>query len=92
MKSLLLKGTGKIDGDGWKDTTVRGEVIFAYPRELPTPYGAGQFARVGNVGWTASRRQYDFRPATFWEVVNLIPQMIADIPAHRRHAFRWARD
>jgi hypothetical protein len=66
----LLKGIGKINGDGWKDVTRKGEVIFVYANPLPKPYighdGSRQYERVGNISWTASDRQYDFKPARWW--------------------------
>jgi len=63
-KPRFLKGIGKINGDGWKDTTVIGEVVFVHNEEKPRPYKAGQYPRVGNEGWSASTDQYDFTPAT----------------------------
>jgi len=65
---LFLKGVGKINGDGHKDTTRKGEVVFVYAQELPEPYSPGQYPRVGNVIWSASTEQYDFAPATLDEV------------------------
>lgn len=60
----LLKGIGKINGDGFKDTTRKGEVVFVYAQQLPEPYAAGQYPRVGNTGYSASTEQFDFTPAT----------------------------
>lgn len=59
----ILKGIGKINGDGWKDVTREGEVVFVWNRELPAPYSPGQFPRVGLENWSASTDQYDFSPA-----------------------------
>lgn len=68
----ILKGIGKIAGDGWKDTTKVGEVVYVWGAELQAPYAPGQFLRVGNdCGWTASRHQFDFAPATTDEVREL---------------------
>lgn len=64
----VLKGVGKINGDGWKDTTKVGEVVFVWNEELPPPYSPGLFPRVGNEIWSASTDQYDFEPATAAEV------------------------
>ena len=65
----VLKGIGKVNGDGFKDTTRIGDVVFAWNTELPEPYSPGQFPRVGNdAGWTASEDQYEFQPATAAEV------------------------
>lgn len=60
----ILKGVGKITGDGWKDTTTKGEVVFVWNAERPSPYAPGQYPRIGNEGWSASTSQYDFTPAT----------------------------
>lgn len=62
---LMLKGVGKINGDGWNDTTVVGEIVYVWADELPPPHAPGQFLRVGNqCGWTASTKQYEFKTAT----------------------------
>lgn len=72
----ILKGTGKIDGDGFKDTTRTGEVVYVWNSELAAPYAPGQFPRVGNqAGWTACRDQYDFEPASVEEVRGLFDAM-----------------
>ncbi|MEC7798095.1 MAG: hypothetical protein VX755_12340 [Pseudomonadota bacterium] len=64
----ILKGVGKINGDGWKDTTAKGEVVYVWNAEMPAPYGRGQFPRVGNEGWSASTKQYDFTAASAEDV------------------------
>lgn len=64
----ILKGVGKINGDGWKDSTCKGEIVFAWNREHPKPYAAGQFPRVGREHWSASTEQFDFFPATLAEI------------------------
>ncbi|WP_296200516.1 hypothetical protein [uncultured Hyphomicrobium sp.] len=69
--AVILKGVGKIDGDGWKDTTRKGEVVFVWGIEKPSPYAPGQYPRIGNEGWSASTSQYDFLPATVQEVCDL---------------------
>lgn len=66
---MILKGIGRINGDGWKDTTRIGEVVYAWNAELPRPYAEGQFPRVGCPGWSASTSQYDFTPATMNEAM-----------------------
>lgn len=64
-RPLMLKGVGKINGDGWSDTTFVGEVVYVWADELPPPNVPGQFRRVGNqCGWTASTKQYEFQTAT----------------------------
>ena len=60
----ILKGIGKITGDGWKDTTIKGEIVYVWNAEKPSPYAPGQYPRIGNEGWSASTSQYDFTPAT----------------------------
>ena len=76
--TILLKGIGRYTGDGWKNQTIEGETVFVYSREMPKPFRAGQFQRVGNLGWTASIRQYDFRPASLLETIRLLPTMFRD--------------
>lgn len=60
----ILKGIGKINGDGWKDVTRKGETVFVWNEEMPAPHAPGQYPRIGNEGWSASTSQYDFTPAT----------------------------
>ena len=64
----VLKGVGKINGEGWKDTTTIGEVVYVWNAEKPSPYAPGQYPRIGNEGWSASTAQYDFSPASVDEV------------------------
>lgn len=64
----VLKGVGKINGDGWKDTTSIGEVVYVWNAEKPSPYAPGQYPRIWNEGWSASTAQYDFSPASIDEV------------------------
>lgn len=74
----ILKGVGRINGDGWKDTTHIGEVIYVWNTEMPAPYAAGQYPRMGSdCGWTASRDQYDFAPATVKEVQQCFADLLA---------------
>lgn len=68
----VLKGIGKKNGDGYKDTTKVGETIFVWNAELPKPYAPGQFPRIGAEHWSASTEQYDFYPATVDEVRSLL--------------------
>ena len=79
----ILKGVGKIDGDGWKDTTRKGEVVFVWNAEKPKPYSPGQYPRVGNEGWAASVKQYDFTPATVDEIKALFALPAAEAVAWR---------
>jgi hypothetical protein len=87
----ILRGVGRYTGDGWKDCTKKGQVVFTYGRQLPRPYGEGQYERVGNICWTASTRQFEFRRAHLWEVLPLIPAIIRDRKDKRLFAFRWSR-
>ncbi|MCK6105081.1 MULTISPECIES: hypothetical protein [unclassified Brevundimonas] len=73
----MLKGVGKINGDGWKDATTEGEIVFVWNAGKPTPYAPGQYPRVGNEGWSASTSQYDFTPAT----ANDVPAILALLSA-----------
>jgi len=83
----ILKGIGRIDGDGWKDVTRKGEVVFVWNTELPRPYKAGQFPRIGNnCGWSASTDQYDFQPATAEEAREAIEAIIDSHRAPSRAA------
>lgn len=79
--ALLLKGTGKIAGDGWKDTTRIGEVVYAWNREMPEPYKAGQFPRLGNPIYSASTEQYDFTPCSDEEAIAAIDHRIEELRA-----------
>jgi hypothetical protein len=67
----ILKGVGRINGDGWKDVTRKGEVVFVWNAELPAPYTKGQYPRIGCEHWSASINQYDFQPADLDEVREL---------------------
>jgi hypothetical protein len=87
----ILRGVGRYTGDGWKDCTKKGQVVFTYGRQLPRPYGDGQYERVGNICWTASVHQFDFRRAHLWEILPLIPAIIRDRKDKRLFAFRWSR-
>lgn len=71
----ILKGVGKINGDGWKDTTRKGEVVFVWNAEKPKPYAPGLYPRIGNEGWSASTSQYDFTPATCDEIKDLFASL-----------------
>jgi len=86
-REAVLKGVGKINGDGWKDTTTEGEIVFVWNAEKPAPYAPGQYPRVGNEGWSASTSQYDFTPATADDV----PAILALIrPAAPGGGEAWA--
>lgn len=76
-REAVLKGVGKVNGDGWKDTTTEGEIVFVWNAEKPTPYAPGQYPRVGNEGWSASTSQYDFTPATADDVPAILALLSA---------------
>ncbi len=77
--TAVLKGVGKINGDGWKDTTFLGQVVYVWNTELPEPYKPGQYPRIGNPGWSASTDQYDFTPATAEEAKNAVETLVAEL-------------
>lgn len=69
----VLKGVAKFGGDGFKDPTVKGQVVYVWNQEKPSPYKPGQFPRVGNgAGWTAERDQFDFTAASLDEIVDAL--------------------
>lgn len=76
---LVLKGIGKINGDGWKDTTHIEEVVYVWNRPMPEPYAPGQFTRVGYPIWTASTTQYDFRPVADDEAIAVIDRSMEEL-------------
>lgn len=76
-REAVLKGVGKVNGDGWKDTTTKGETVFVWNAEKPAPYAPGQYPRVGNEGWSASTSQYDFTPATADDVPAILALLSA---------------
>ena len=86
----VLKGVGKINGDGWKDTTSIGEVVYVWNAEKPSPYAPGQYPRIDNEGWSASTAQYDFSPASVDEVRALTAP--TPMGGDREHSSRcWGR-
>ena len=88
-EAVILKGVGRINGDGWKDTTKKGEVVYVWNRTLEPPYKPGQYPRVGNEIFSATAEQYDFTPATVEEVRALfaIPQ-----PTETQRIVAWLRE
>lgn len=69
----VLKGIGKVAGDGFKDTTKVGEVVYAWNQEQPSPYKPGQYPRLGNgCGWTADIEHFDFTLASTAEIVSAL--------------------
>lgn len=76
---FVLKGVGKVNGDGWKDTTRIGEVVYVWNTELPEPYKPGQYPRIGSPGWSASTDQYEFIPATVEEASSAVESLIGDL-------------
>ncbi|OXS92671.1 hypothetical protein [Pandoraea apista] len=82
----ILKGVGKIDGDGWKDTTKVGQIVYVWNAELPAPNMEGQFPRIGNEIWSASTKQYDFTPATMEEIRDFFTTHFASVNGGEREA------
>ncbi|MEF3068105.1 hypothetical protein [Pandoraea apista] len=80
----ILKGIGRINGDGWKDTTKVGQIVYVWNAEMPAPYMAGQYPRIGNEGWSASTKQYDFTPATVEEIRDLFAANAAPVNVGER--------
>lgn len=64
VDAAILRGVGKINGDGWKDTTKQGDIVYVWNAHLHPPFMDGQYPRVGCEHWSASDQQYDFSPAT----------------------------
>lgn len=69
--AAILRGVGKINGDGWKDKTKIGEVVYVWNAPLEPPYAAGQYPRIGCELWSASIEQYDFTPAGAEDVAGI---------------------
>lgn len=76
---LLLKGIGKIAGDGFKDETRIGEVIYAWNREHPAPHAPGQFPRLGNPVHAASTEQFAFFPVEDDELIAVVDRRIEEL-------------
>lgn len=73
----VLKGIGKINGDGWKDKTVIGEIVYVWNTELPNPYKPGQYPRIGYPAWSASTDQYNFEPLAPAVAAQAVEEMFA---------------
>lgn len=87
----ILKGVGKINGDGWKDVTRIGEIVYVWDLELPKPYMAGQYPRIGNPIWSASTRQYDFSTIPESEYREVIDSIIEKVRSELNE-IRYERD
>ncbi|WP_287497518.1 hypothetical protein [Pandoraea sp. CB10b_02] len=88
----ILKGVGKIDGDGWKDTTKVGQIVYVWNAELPAPNMEGQFPRIGNEIWSASTKQYDFTPATMEEIRDFFTTHFAPVNGGERETVEQKDD
>lgn len=75
----VLKGVASSNADWKSGDWVKGDVVFVWNAELPRPYSAGQFPRVGNEGWSASAGDFDFTQATPEEIAQL--EAIGKFPA-----------
>lgn len=80
----ILKGTCHDPGHPWKDGHRRGDIVFVYSRQLPRPYAPGQYPRVGNPHYSASRDHFTFTRATWRDVLRLVPTIAADLRRRRR--------
>lgn len=81
----VLKGVAKFGGDGFKDPTVKGQVVYVWNQEKPSPYKPGQFPRVGNgSGWTAERDQFEFTAASMDEIVDVLETPLLESKAKLR--------
>ncbi|WP_042886368.1 hypothetical protein [Cupriavidus necator] len=87
----ILKGVGKINGDGWKDTTRIGEIVYVWDLELPKPYMPGQYPRIGNEIWSASTRQYDFTDVPESEYREVLDSIIESV-RFERSEIKFERD
>ena len=65
---IFLKGTKRTGGDGWKDPQPKGAITYVVNYELPKPHKEGQYPRIGYSSWTASKDDFDFKPATITQV------------------------
>ncbi len=79
----ILKGVGKINGDGWKDTTRIGEIVYVWDLEHPKPYMRGQYPRIGNEIWSASTTQYDFTVVPESEYREVLDSIIESVRFER---------
>lgn len=77
--TLVLKGVGKRNGDGWKDVTQEGEVVYVWAGELPKPYAPGQYRRIGVPFYTASTEQYEFTPVPLLETTDVLEKIVYDL-------------
>jgi hypothetical protein len=73
----ILKGVARHSGDGFKDPTRQGDVVYVWNTELPAPYAPGQYPRVGNHIYSASTDQFDFIPVPTGAAQLLIDSLIA---------------
>ena len=86
VEAVVLRGVGKRTGDGFKDTTVKGDIVFVWNDELQPPYAPGQYPRIGCEGWSASTEQYDFAAATAEDVSAIRVLLTPTAPQHDRES------
>src|SRR5690625_569727 len=86
-EAQILKGVARISGDGWKDKTREGDVVYVWNRELPPPYALGEYLRVGNDVWAAGTNVFDFAPAPQEEVEAVWAEMLTK---HGVKKLKWS--
>ncbi|MBL4835770.1 MAG: hypothetical protein JKY26_17605 [Pseudomonas sp.] len=82
----ILKGIARHSGDGFKDPTRQGDVVYVWDTELPAPAAAGQYPRVGNHIYSARNDQFDFTPVPPAQVRQLVDSLIAHERSEKQDA------
>ena len=77
-KVQILRGEAHTAGDGFKDTTELGDVVFVLNKQMPPPFQPGQFPRLRDPSWTATSNHFTFRPATHEELMEEFEWMRRD--------------
>lgn len=78
----VYKCTAFKSGDGWKDTTRKGDVVFAYGYELPPPFVSDCFQIVGNAVRCVCTDQWTFEKLRRRDLLKLLPEFREDIRWH----------
>ncbi len=81
MSLPIYRSISLYSGDGWKDDTRKGDVVFTYGRALPRPYGEGQHPMVGCTIQCIFINSTDWqtRKATLAEIIGLLPKIWNDL-------------
>ena len=82
--AIIYRAVCLISGDGWKDPCRAGSVAFVYARELPKPYVAGQYPRVGNLIWSVGTPQWLLQPASWRDFLRLFPTIVRERVKRRK--------